>query len=105
MYTGFFAFMPSQSIESKESGPPIEIHDDFSFSTSSVSVGYAIITPSSGVFNPAFYTFSKDVTVNFDERQRHIEIKLHKDLSDRVKTGAASAFPKILEQSQVNNNQ
>ncbi len=85
------------SIECKESDPPIEIPDDFSFSTSSVSVGYGIITPSNGVYNPAFYTISKDVTVNFVQNQ-HVKIKLHKDLSDMVKAGAQGAFPNIIKE-------
>ena len=85
------------SIELKESDPPIEIPDTFSFSTSAISFGYAIFTPSNGVFNPAFYTVSKDVSVEFVEN-KVVEIRLHSDLNDMVRQGAKKAYPNILKE-------
>jgi len=84
------------SIEQRESDPPIEIAAKFSFLTSAISFSYAIITPSNGIFNPAFYTVSKDVSVEFVEN-KFVEIRLHSDLNDMVRDGAKKAYPNILK--------
>jgi 20S proteasome alpha/beta subunit len=91
------------SIEHKDSDPPIEVPDNFSFLTSAISFGYAITTPSNGMFNPAFYTVSKDVNVEFVQN-KFVEIRLHSDLNDMVRAGAKNAFLNILKESPSSNS-
>ena len=89
------------SVEHTDEDPPIEILNDFSFNTNAVAMGYAIITPSNGVYNPAFYTVSKDVSVNFVQ-DKFVEVRLHADLNNMVRSGAKSAYPNILKETKAN---
>jgi len=65
--------------------------NDFSFKTHRVAMGYGIITPVNGVFNPCSINFHGSLTVTY-EHEKKIEIILSREIVESTRASAKKVF-------------
>jgi hypothetical protein len=65
--------------------------DDFSFKTFHVAIGYAILTPKNGVFNPSSYNVHPELTVAY-VHNKSVEMILSRDVCESVRSSAKQVF-------------
>lgn len=72
----------------------IELPPDYSFCTNRIALGYAIITPSNGIFAPSFFTESNSLQVAYRDK-KNIEVKLSKTINELIGTKSKEVFPNL----------
>jgi hypothetical protein len=67
---------------------------DYSFTTMTVAMGYAIITPENGVFVPTSYNVHGILTVKY-RHNKYLEMTLNKGIYESVRQACKNVFDKI----------
>ncbi|MEI9911575.1 MAG: hypothetical protein WDO71_19130 [Bacteroidota bacterium] len=78
----------------EELDAPVEtksMSDDFSFKTHRVAMGYGIVTPTNGVFNPSSLNVHGSLTVTY-EHGKQIEMILSQEICETIRTSAKKVF-------------
>ena len=64
---------------------------DFSFTTNKISMGYSLITPNNGIYNPAFFNIGPEVGIIFKQGES-VEVKIHKNVVEDVRSKSKAVF-------------
>jgi len=67
---------------------------DLSFKTNLVGMGYSLVTPDNGIFNPAFFKWGPQVYVEYNHEDK-IEIYIHPGYIGEIRSGAKATFPRL----------
>lgn len=68
---------------------------DLSFKTNLVGMGYSLVTPDNGIFNPAFFKWGPQVYVEYNHGDK-IEIYIHPGYIEAIRSGARATFPRLM---------
>lgn len=69
----------------------LDLSKNYSFRTNHVAMGYAIVTPVNGIYNPAYFNVHNELTVTYDH-EATIEVILSEEICDSVRKSCKEAF-------------
>jgi len=82
--------VPTVDYDRNQTPPDIAL----SFKTNLVAIGFSLVTPTNGIFNPAFFKYGPDVFVEYSHGDQ-LSIYIHPGYIAEVRAGAKRAFPRF----------
>lgn len=75
---------------------PLNLPSNYSFETSRIALGYALVKKDKGFLTPSIFSTSKNDIKVILKNEQSIEIRINTQISEMIRSGAREVFPNMI---------